>query len=897
MNLGNPNGYQRRRRAVASILATMIMFAMLFSGGVGFLLFINQNSLINNQASAGRQATLQQASLEHLVVGVKLSSVADPWGQMGDLGLTLNNTGGATVTVLDVYVTNVAKGQPVSNSQVTPGSHYLSVLGTGAQMGDLNVTLPLSISMGASTRTMSGCISGKTGCDLAISKTSYPYVSGTTVLVSVLTSTGNIFSAQYPLPGGTPGIGSNALVVKLIAAPPQTLTCSGCVTVTVTVYNYATSPVTGVALDPSPPTAQVTGTASITGGSCLAPVPSNTITAYSGSGSAPFITFTCTYNANTGAVGGFASFSGSAIGTLNSVSVSSAQEVSNTIQIGGTVSVLNQGPFSANSFFFKDTYCYQKGGIIFVSPCTQTPSGTLSIGTLPSANPQNGSADYYVAYYVQVTNNFNTTVPLLQYSYFQTDPSLGGESDFYLVGAASSYSASSCTSGVSCYFPDYSKFTPTLTPYGGDAITCAETPPNYNLPSSTNCIDIAPGQTVTLTFAACRFGTANWNWGFSQYGRAFDNPLGCTPQNPPNYQTPEATYLSIVLSFMYKGQVYDQQIPFQGETVLGGKTNNVTPCNTEVLAYCGTVFYTQYSGAVGYFNFVYKPGTPTPFAIPTPPVVINNNLPHGSDGVVFNPQDHMILTGTNQPYNGFNEVNPNTGVATTYPSTIYSYNLMVDSAGTKLWMDGDPGAGSLAWVPLSAANPSVGAPTTLSLSGDDVNLNTVIFVDPTHVYYTAELGTRFEGMTGHVGSIDTATGVTTCFKDAGGACHTFTGVHGGSYDPFTQDLMVYGWNVINQINPTTGPLGWTLVASETVSALTPSAGNVFDQGAVDGFGHLFLSWASDTGAIYFEDYSSGSVGIGNFHYITPQTLKNNLGATAFFDLDDLAPIVGPGSQG
>jgi hypothetical protein len=870
---------RRRRKAVASILATTILLAVLFTTALGFFVFINQNQLANTQANAARQQGIQQASNEKLILRVKLSTVPDPWGQTSDLWLRANNTGGATVTIVNVYVTSVANGQLVTNSQVTLGSHYLSQFGTPVQKGDLNITLPLSVTMGASTGTMTGCVAGKTGCDIAISKTSFPYVAGTTVLVSVLTSAGNVFSVQYPLPSlGATGLQTTTLVVQMFAAPPQTLTCNNCVTDTVTVYNYAPSPVSSVALLPSPPAAQVTGTAGITGGTCGAAVPSSTIPAYSGTGNAPSITFTCTYNAQTGAVGGFATFSGAATGTLSGASISSAQDVSNTIQIGGTVSVLNQGPFTANSFFFKDSYCYQANGIFFVSPCVQTPS-PLNIANLPNANPQNGSADYYVAYYVQVTNNFNTTLAILQYSYFQTDPTIGGESNFYLVGPASAYNS------PGYYFPDYTKNTPVLTGYGGDAITCAETAPAYNPPSSANCIDIAPGQTVTLTFAACRGGSSDWNWGSSQYGRAFDNPISCSPQGPPNYQTPESTYLSIVLSFMYNGQIYDQQIPFQGETIFGGSGGSAS-CATG--NYCGTVVYTQYTGAVGYFNFVYNPIAKT-LTIPTPQV-INNNLPHGADGVVYNPQNHKLLVGTNAPNDQspwFNEVNPNTGVATTYNSNIYSLNVMVNSDGTRVYMDGDPGSGSLAWSPLT---PTIGASTTLPLSGDDVNLNNVIFVDATHVYYVAELPPQFKGVTGHVGTINMTTGVTTCFK-TGGACTTFNGVHGGVFDPFTNNLIVFGSNIINQINPTTG----ALVATETVATLNPGNGN-FDQGAVDGFGHLFIAWAGNNGDIYFEDYSGGVIGTGNFNVITNGGL-NNLGATAFNSIDDLAPIVGPGSQG
>jgi hypothetical protein len=897
MIIGHP-GLHRRRNAVAGVLATIILFTLVFAGGVTFLVYTNQASLQSNQANAGRQATLQAASLEKLALSVKLSQATDPWSQKGDLALTINNTGGVSTTVVDVYVTNAANGQFVSSAQVPPSTPYLSKDGTLAlgQKGDLNVTLPLSIGMGASTRTMTGCISGKTGCDIAISKTSVPYASGETVIVSVLTSTGNVFSAQYPLSSTTTGYQSSTLVVTMIATPPQVPeSCSGCVALNVTVYNYASSSVTTVSLVPAVPSANVTGTASITSGSCPPP-PSTTIQAYPGSGNAHKISFICTYSANTGPVGGFASFFGSATGYLNGIRVSSAQEVSNTIQIGAAPNVLNQGPFTAEAKFFKDSYCLQNG-IFYVAPCQQTPN-PLNLGTLPNAIPQNGSADRYVAYYVQITNNFNTTLPILQYTYFQTDPTIGGESDFYLVGDAPTYNS------TLSYFPNYAPNTPTLTAYGGDAVTCAQTPIPF-----ANCIALAPHATITLTFAACRAGASDWNWGASQYGRAFDNPTGCTPQSPPNYQTPEATYLSIVIAFLYKpagsssSQVFVQQIPFQGDTIFGGTGGSVgASCSTG--SYCGTVVYTQYTGTVGYFNFIYNPAAKT-FSIPTPPYVINNNLPHGADGVVYNPQDHKLLVGTNSPNDQsqwFNEVDPNTGAVTSFSSNTYSLNVMVSSDGTRVYMDGDgcqpngsggclPLSNNLAWAPLT---PTVGpASNTLTLTGDDTVLNTVIFVSPTLAYYVAELTPQFRGETGHIGVLNPTTGVTTCFK-TGASCTVYNGVHGAVYDPFSKDLIVFGYDVVDQINPATG----AVVATETVSSLAPyvSSGN-FDQGAVDGFGHLFISFAGNPGFLYFEDYSStGVIGQTNFNMITNGG-NNDLGGTAFNYIDDLAPIVGPGSQG
>jgi hypothetical protein len=322
------------------------------------------------------------------------------------------------------------------------------------------------------------------------------------------------------------------------------------------------------------------------------------------------------------------------------------------------------------------------------------------------------------------------------------------------------------------------------------------------------------------------------------------------------------------------------------------------------------------------FNFVYSPATTT-LTIKTP-FVIKNYLPYGVDGVNFDPQTHLIITGTNyccdsngnpeNPY--FNEVNPNTGAVTTFSTTASSYNVNVDYAGTTLWADSDgecpdPIAGGICSNILTYITlPPTGQPAhTLTLSGNDLYLNALMFVDPTHVYYSAQCpvsgssgctASRYEGQYGHVGTINLATGVTTCFGPSPGVCTTFDGVHGGIYDPFSGDLIVFGYNEINQINPNTG----ALVAHESVGSPPlpsgPSGGNVFDQGAVDGFGHLFLSWASNSGGIYFEDYAStGLIGAAaNYHtFVGGALFLNNLGQPAFYDIDDVAPIVGPGSQG
>ncbi len=537
------------------------MFAMLFSVGIGFFVYTAQTTLQTAQAGQVRQQGLQQASAEKVSISVGLSTVADPWGQTGDLWLRVYNPGGSPVTLVDIFVTSTALNILASHSQVTPNSNYLQVRGSVAQKGDLNYSLPLALPPGYSTNQLKGCGS-LLGCDIGISKTSYTY-GGTPVVVSILTSSGNIFSGQYPPPpssvtvsttsttstastttitSGNPG--GNVLVVQMSATPPQTFSCKHCVNDTVIVSNYGTSQVTGVTLSPAPPLISSTGTLSITSnGACTLVGGVNNIPAYSGSGSPPSITYLCNFGANPNGFGGFASFTGSASGTYNGSPVTSGVAISNTIQVGGPVNVLNQGPFSGNFFFFKYSAC--TSAPTPSTPCTTTPS-PVTFNKLPTANAVKGSSSYYVAFYVQITNNFNVTIPILPYSYFQVDATVGSDSPFFLVGNPASLP----------YVPNYNpggNNIPTLTPYPSTCIAS----------STSTCINLAPGASVTLTFAACDISSTWWDWAGHTYGSSFDSGATCTT-SPPGFASNIATYGSIIITFPYQGQVYTQDIPFVG---------------------------------------------------------------------------------------------------------------------------------------------------------------------------------------------------------------------------------------------------------------------------------------------------------------------------------------------
>ena len=570
----------RKMRAVSGVLGSSIMFAVLFTVGISYFLYINQGAYLSMQAGQQRIQAANQAADEQLSIQVGVTSESDPWGQTGDISIRIANTGAVPVTVIDVFVTNPVLDKIVSKSQVVNGSQYLAVKGTPAQKGDLNITLPMVILPGISTSLMSGC-GAKPGCDIAVSKAAYAYVSGTPVVVSVLTNNGNIFSSEYPfrpsvvtatststtttvstsrLPGGNPG--GNVLVVEMVATPPQTYVCSHCVNDTVTVFNYGPAPVYSVKLNPSVPIIETTGSVAINSvGACVLKGGNSTLRGFPGNGTVPSIVFVCTYSANPIGYGGFASFAGTAIGTYLGLPIVSGQAISNTIQIGGPINVLNQGPYSVNFFYFKYSACTNapSGSWTYAPHCNTTPS-PVKFNSLPAASGVDANNSYYVAFYVQVINSYNTTIPILPYTYMLTDPTIGGETPIYLVG-----------NGTTPYVPNYNPGgtgIPELTPY-----------PSACLPSNpVGCINVPPGGEVTLTFAACDIGSTWWAWGGTAWGTSYDPGNNCSP-DPPNYCASingspsgctvkrESTYVDVVITFEYNNQVYTQNIPFVGQVV------------------------------------------------------------------------------------------------------------------------------------------------------------------------------------------------------------------------------------------------------------------------------------------------------------------------------------------
>lgn len=542
----NLSGGGSRRRAVAGVVVMILIFAMLFTAGTGYFFFQARSDLSSYQANVQALQQRAQISQEQLAFSVSLTGSKS-------LEVTVNDTGSFPISVVSTFVKD-STGKVISPL--------------------LNLAVPLNLNVG--------------GSGSFTANPSYTYTSGI-ISVALVTSRGNVFTQQYPLKAsvivstassatttsvtGPGGGGGNSLVISMSATPIQVYSgpCPGqqCITDNVTLYNYSPTSMIGAGLDPAVPSSSVTGTAKLTNPTCSGPYtppgkvsdPSGTIPGYTGVGVAPHIYFLCTYTPQTGAVGGLASFSGWAFATQGTTVVESASAESNIVQIGGLTNVLAQGAFSTNFFFFKYSSCTNapSGGAYSTACTTNTPMPPSSPNNLPEGAVISGGSNYYVAFYIQITNNYNTTLPLLQYTFLQVDPSNGGETDWWIVGT-------NTTMNNGAYYPNYnpgvSPRLPTLTAYPSDCNVVN----SKNIPTDNKCIYVNPGQTVTITFAACGYSASNWDWGGSHRGTSWDSSTGCdSGGSKPNIgSSGDATAATTVISFLYKGQTLTEDIAFNG---------------------------------------------------------------------------------------------------------------------------------------------------------------------------------------------------------------------------------------------------------------------------------------------------------------------------------------------
>jgi hypothetical protein len=291
-------------------------------------------------------------------------------------------------------------------------------------------------------------------------------------------------------------------------------------------------------------------------------------------------------------------------------------------------------------------------------------------------------------------------------------------------------------------------------------------------------------------------------------------------------------------------------------------------CRASIAA-SGSLYFTRFAGPpdnVNRVDYTYDGGAlDSSFTLSG---ITSISSTPGADGIQFDPSNGHLLIGGQGP--AVHRVNPVGGAftsASTAPAV--AFHLEVDPTGTVVYASGIPGL--LSEVPIGGAFGAAGTPIpVLGGSGAGV-VTTIIFTTTGKNYYTLSGAGGF----GDFGEIVIVPGVSATLTPL------FSGVpaaHGGEFDPLTGDIFLFGDSQIQQITGIGG--------AAALGPVLTFPGMAFDQGTVDGLGHLFA--ASNTGDLLFVDYSaSGSLtGAGTF---------SDIDFLATF-LDDIAPLVGPGSD-
>lgn len=303
-------------------------------------------------------------------------------------------------------------------------------------------------------------------------------------------------------------------------------------------------------------------------------------------------------------------------------------------------------------------------------------------------------------------------------------------------------------------------------------------------------------------------------------------------------------------------------------------------------SYCGTVYVSTEGSGINYASFYYDPTSRTltwDGLASSGGTILDSGLQGGqSDGLTFDSVTGNLIVGVN--CNGPDsvvEVSPTTGsvLATIATGGVQPSHLMADKQG-NVWSssDGCPTETPAIQIQLSST-PSTDTVTTHTISGSTDYVNSLIFTGSTTMaFYTSSACC---GGFGQFGTIDLSTFVTTCVQ-VSGVCSDFTAAHGGTYDPYSNAIIIFGDNSMTQFTNANLPV--------KISSLSYSGAGILDQGTVDGQGHLFVSGG---GGVLFLDYrTSGLVGTeGNF---IATTLCNSV-CTGGHYADDVAPLVGPGS--
>ncbi len=270
--------------------------------------------------------------------------------------------------------------------------------------------------------------------------------------------------------------------------------------------------------------------------------------------------------------------------------------------------------------------------------------------------------------------------------------------------------------------------------------------------------------------------------------------------------------------------------------------------------FSGTLYYTNFQGAgpnVNSVNYTFNSNTNVATLSGQTGIATVN----GADGIIFNTNGNLLVGGQGNPE--VHELKTDgTFVADHSTGGSQTYHLTLDPNGQTVYTSAFEGP--LVKVSLNGGGTVIQNPT-----GSDTGVTQLAFApDGTAIYVNGN-----PNGFGNIGFYDLASGATTRLYSS------VTPAHGVVYDPFTGKFTFFGDGFTGTMN-TNG----TGLATHGTGVCD------FDQGAVDGQGHALVAGCN---GITFISYAiSGD--INNPDYIQFFGGFNNI--------DDVAPLVGAGSQ-
>jgi hypothetical protein len=300
----------------------------------------------------------------------------------------------------------------------------------------------------------------------------------------------------------------------------------------------------------------------------------------------------------------------------------------------------------------------------------------------------------------------------------------------------------------------------------------------------------------------------------------------------------------------------------------------LSPANADSTS--DTLFFTQFNNSPNVSSVTFTYDGAVTFSLGVPNAI---GTTPGADGISGNPQNSDLLIVGGQG-NDISTISKTTATVDTVASPVASFHVEVTSDDLVL-TSGIP-AGLARHTILGTGLLAAGV--QIPLAGDDLVLTQVI-TTPSGFFYTSSSaggGGSYGTLTFDTGDPATANLATTAqLHGPSGSVGIalLDAAHGGTYDPFTNNVIIMGGDSVTQLD-----LAGNVVANRNFFGFN-NVNPQFDQGTVDGNGHLFA--ASNTGHLLFLDYSATGDIASAVNFVDFPFLATNL--------DDVAPLVGKGS--